>query len=484
MASLYTGDDYDEDDVLATGPLCRLSATSVTNASERLSLGEDDGATASASRVSITSSISTPDTIKQFASVSRAIGYLYQFMARYTDAIHSYQVALISYIEYHPEKDDVEVASTLQQLGHVFTSNGEGSRAIRHYKRALEMQRRLFGDGDHPTIASCLHRLATQLEQTGDVQDSLHHYTQSLEMKRRMHGAGKDHKEIASTLHRIGNLLQRMDQHQDALAHYRQSIEMLTRIHGVGVDHAGLAYSLHDSGEVLEQVGDLPGATASYEKALAMRARIYGDKAHKATAQSAVCAGRVLRQTGRLEASALRYQTALELNQRLYDRGVPDYQASPAGDEALATRYDHAEVLASHAALAGVLRQLGKSDEAQQHRDAAASMAQRMEPAQVQSVEVGEELGLVRAGEADAHEDGAAPAAGWATDPMGTRMPREWAATGNPAARRGSTISTLSTASDRPPDWPSEFEFACAGRRVSVMSTGSHVVPGPNQTYL
>lgn len=293
--NLYFDDDI-EGNIMVNSSIRRLSTASLIGASRRHSLHslhEDDFESARA-RVSITSTINTPEMISQFAGVSRAIGYVYQFTARYADAINAYKVALVSFLDCNAGQDDVEIASTLQQLGHVFTSSNDDDRAVGHYKRALDMQRRLFGEGDHPTIASCLHRLATLLEQTGEVQEALQYYTASLEMKRRIHGNGNDHKEIASTLHRIGNLLQRMNQPDNALMHYGSSIEMLTRIHGKGVDHAGIAYSVQDSGEVLEQIGNLNGAMASYEKALAIRIRIYGKKAHQSTAHSAFCCGRAM----------------------------------------------------------------------------------------------------------------------------------------------------------------------------------------------
>jgi Flp pilus assembly protein TadD len=226
--------------------------------------------------------------------------------------------------------DDVELHNA---LGWTLFQEGRSADAVTEYRRALAAS---------PNHVKAHNNIALALVELGQLEDAAEHFKTSLRFEPK--------PEIYSDL---GFIMARLGQQDEALANYRKALELDPTCASA---HFNLAVGL-------VQAGKLADAEAHYRQALP----------GKPTAEAHNGLGYVLARQGQTDEAVKEFRAAVEINPKFVPayNNLADALAKQGKLEDAAAAYEHSlaekPTPAVHNALAGVLRQLGRSAEAEEH---------------------------------------------------------------------------------------------------------------------
>jgi len=200
----------------------------------------------------------------QEATVLNNIGWLYDGLKEYDQALEHYQEALplLQEIQYR-----LGVARTQNNIGLILRDLGNFDQAQIAFQQALSLQQEI---GDRSGEANTLGNLGVVLQNMGLASAARSNFEEALAI----HQEIGDRDGEATALSNIGWAHESLEEYEQALERYRAALAIFVEIG----NRPGQAAVLGNIGRVLEKMGDQEGALDAYLESLelteALRAEI------------------------------------------------------------------------------------------------------------------------------------------------------------------------------------------------------------------
>lgn len=212
------------------------------------------------------------------AGAKNALGMLYKYTGRWSDAARLYRDALaILEAEFGPR--DIRLAPVLHNLGGVEHARGRFVHGAVYARRGLAIRERALGPND-VRVAMDAGALGALLLGTGELAAAEHMCRRALVVFERVHGAG--HLEIAVVCNNLGAIADARDRTAEARGFYRRALRIKLRLFGPA--HPDVAITWNNLGVIASRLGRTAEARTLYTRALASLERSYGPR-HRLTRQ-------------------------------------------------------------------------------------------------------------------------------------------------------------------------------------------------------
>ncbi|HEY7215378.1 MAG TPA: serine/threonine-protein kinase [Thermoanaerobaculia bacterium] len=167
--------------------------------------------------------------------------------------------------------DSPELAKYLNNLALALQRQRKYPEAARVYERALAIHRKNEGELSS-LVAGTEDNLAMVLNETGDLAGARAHNQTALAIAERLYD--RPHPNLALFLNTAGYLAAQRDAHAEAIRYYERALEVYGQT--LGLDHPDAAYTLQNLGRERALAGDAKAALALHQRALRIREKAYG----------------------------------------------------------------------------------------------------------------------------------------------------------------------------------------------------------------
>ena len=243
------------------------------------------------------------------ATLLDTIGRVYQNLALFDDAEHSFERALRLRRELRGEMHP-EVAESLERLAFLRHLQYELDEAETLSRRTLEMRRSLYGER-HREVAVSLHNLAEVLATQGRTAEAEPLFAEALTMRREL--LGDRHAEVAESLAELGLMRTNSGDPESAEPLLREAVEIWRQ--ELGSKHPTLALGLSYLAFTDLQLEDYATAEILFEEALAIQSELLGED-HPETVDTLASLGRVFYEQKRFPEAREALHRALEVHER------------------------------------------------------------------------------------------------------------------------------------------------------------------------
>ena len=282
----------------------------------------------------------------EVARVLKELGIHQWRQGRYAEAEPLYKRALAIWEQaYGPEH--LEVARTLVNLAITYRAQGKYGAAVPLYQRALGIYEKILGP-EHPLVAGGLNNLALVYRDLGDYAAAEPLLARSLQIQTKR--LGPDHPDVASGLNNLANMKRDEKDYAGAEPLYRRALAI--REHALGPEHPEVAESLEDLGVMERERGNDRAAEPLFRRALAIYEVALGPESDGV--------GYASTDLALLYERRREYPTA----EGYYKRAVQAFEKGLGAD--------HPELAECLDRYAGMLRQMGRGDDAELLQDRAA----------------------------------------------------------------------------------------------------------------
>jgi eukaryotic-like serine/threonine-protein kinase len=285
--------------------------------------------------------------------IRRTMVDVYSKLGRDDDALTNAEAAYRLAIIIHGDRDNPEVAQSLNDLGEKLDADGHVDEALPQSQAALAMWQRIY-HGDNLAIAKALCGVAYVLSDLERNDEAVPKYEEALAMQQRIKKG--DDIDIAKTLDAEALSLDGLERSADALPKHEAALAMWQRLEPG--DRPEIAHSIGGLALCFDLLGRHDEALPKHEATLEMQRRIYRTD-HSEIARTINNIGLCLDRLGRLPEALTNYEASLEMSQRIYKGDHPD----------IAIGFDN---------VAQCLEDMNRSSEALPSHEAALAMAQRI----------------------------------------------------------------------------------------------------------
>jgi eukaryotic-like serine/threonine-protein kinase len=269
------------------------------------------------------------------ASLLFTLGDVYERLGRY-DAAEPLLVESIALQRQLSNRPTLELADAINALGRLYGTTGDRKKGGGLYDEALAIRRSLL-PADDPLVAKSMINIASTRYAGGDYSGAVAGYREAFTILK-----ARNDPDQAMPLVNISAAQFQMGKYAEAAAAAREAWQINQRIHGP--DHSTTMRALAGLGWAQFSLGDHSASERTRRDVLERSRRMFGD-AHVNVAEAWYTLGHMLGTTARLEEA----ETALREGEAVW-RKLPGVMEDRAAW--------------TYSALAGVLSQRGKYDEA------------------------------------------------------------------------------------------------------------------------
>ncbi len=159
------------------------------------------------------------------------------------------------------EKDQIMLASVLNNIGHAWSSKGDYETAIAYYKNALAIWEL---SSEQTGVATILNNIGSALSHQGDADKAIDYFDRALNLDLEL--LGEDHPNTAGDLNNLGEYWRLKGDYDKAITYYERALSSAKKT--LGNDHPNVAIALNNIGLAWKNKGDNEKAIDFYEKAL------------------------------------------------------------------------------------------------------------------------------------------------------------------------------------------------------------------------
>jgi tetratricopeptide (TPR) repeat protein len=196
------------------------------------------------------------------ATCLNELASVFESQGKYNEAVELFKQVLVidkkTIGKKHPR-----YGSHLNNLANVYESQGKYDEAVELYKQALEIGENTIGN-EHPVYAIRLNNLAYTYYSQGKYDKTVELYRQVLAIDRKT--IGKEHPEHATHLNNLANVYQSQGKYDEAIELYKQAIIIDEKT--IGSEHPSYATRLNNLANVYQKQGKYREALDLFEEAL------------------------------------------------------------------------------------------------------------------------------------------------------------------------------------------------------------------------
>jgi len=277
---------------------------------------------------------------------------LYQ-IADYPRALQMLERALRAKQALQPPVPPAEIALIYYWQGVVVLFMGRFDESLVQHEEALKIRTRLFG-AEHEDVAGSHFRIGQCYRKKGDLENALFHGKKALEIRTRIFGA--EHSVVASSCNFIGMLHWSKGDLESALLHYQKAAQIQT--HVSGSLHSDVAVYVGNVGDVLKDMGRYEEALVHMQKALDIKIKLHGSKYDKVAISYS--------NIGELRMHEGKYEEALEMLEKSLEIDTQVFGSN-----------NHPHIAETKESIGQVLKEMGKTSEAQQKFTEAADIRRK-----------------------------------------------------------------------------------------------------------
>ena len=266
--------------------------------------------------LNIARNIYSKDNIELASSINN-FGSLLEVLGRLSDAEPYYFETLEMLKRLFPNGHSY-IASTLNNLGTFFLNQSNLSQSERYYRDALIAWQKL-SPTDNYQIANSLSNLGVVLEQQGRLVDAEQCHEEALGIRQELYQ--EDHIDRVTSINNLATVLVKQGRLTEAEQRFKESLATLERLFPDG--HPKIAYSLNNLGKFLKDLGRLTEAEDYLYRALEMRRELFPE-VHPDLAFSLNSFGSILDEQGRVTEAIEYYSSSLEMRKSLFPDGHLD----------------------------------------------------------------------------------------------------------------------------------------------------------------
>ena len=317
------------------------------------------------------------------ANVLNCLVHIHEQTAAYAaaEASATRSVDIMRRVRTQADGEDIDrlFVQSLTGLGDVMRIRGRYDEAEPCLREAIAIGEASLG-GEDEDVVTAVNSLAVLFKYNGRFDDAAAMYARAL---RAAEAAGANDESLATLLHNIGGLEHARGNYAAGEAPARRSVELRER--ALGPDHPHVAADLAALAAIVDGQGHHDEAEGMYERALGIFERTYGPDHYEIAVNLNNLAG-VRHAQGRTADAESLYRRALAIKEALLGNDHPDValslnnlalllegeRAAEAGPlyqralEIFVSRLDarHPKVIACAKNYAGLLRDLGRDDDA------------------------------------------------------------------------------------------------------------------------
>jgi len=219
-------------------------------------------------------------------------------------------------------KDDIDLATTLNNLAELYRSQGKYEKAEPLYQKSLGIWETKLGK-DHPDVATSLNNLAMLYMSQGKYEEAEPLYQKSLGIWETK--LGKDHPDVATSLNNLAELYRAQGKYEEREPLYQRSLGIWET--KLGKDHPHVAQSLNNLAELYRAQGKYEEAEPLYQRSLGIWETKLG-KDHPHVSQSLNNLAELYRAQGKYEEAEPLFQRSLGIRETKLGKDHPDVATS------------------------------------------------------------------------------------------------------------------------------------------------------------
>lgn len=254
-------------------------------------------------------------------SMMAVMAGVYNSMGLYKDAVPLYDSALVLQRK-TLDKNDLDLARTLNGLGRTLCSLGEYDRAEELLREGLKIRRSRLGEMS-PEVARSIEALGWLINDLGDVEAAEPLYREAVQIWSDL--PGETRPEVGLALNNLALLLHEKSDYQTADSLFRKALTLQREL--LGEDHPEVATTLYNLGQLLRDKGELEASEKMLREGLAIDRKVYGEK-NPYVAYSLTSLGLVLQDEGLYKQAGPLFREALEIRREQLGEDHPNTTAS------------------------------------------------------------------------------------------------------------------------------------------------------------
>ena len=196
--------------------------------------------------------------------------FLYEYMAKYENAIILFNRALRQTLLQNPE-DNHAVGARYIDIGLVFAEKGDYPSSIKFYQKAIDLIENI--SGEEKALATAYNNIGYSYYLLTDYPKALEYLERGLEIRTKLFG--EESKQVAESCNNIGNVYYMQKDYSKAEYYHYRAMEIHYK--NPNVSPFEVATTSHNLGLVLNEQGKYDTALEMSELALNIRLKILGE---------------------------------------------------------------------------------------------------------------------------------------------------------------------------------------------------------------
>lgn len=321
----------------------------------------------------------TPPQDPDYASTLDEIGYIYEALGDYRNAMKFYKQSMdirkkvlgvdnpnyatsiiyICYVYYNlgdwqtalkyllqvkkmKEKDlrerDPQYASLLSDIGSAYREAGDFQNALKYTMKSLEIRQQILdyhiaikhpdvtlGDSYRDAISRSYNNLGIIYSGMGDYKTAFKYYSLALEIMKQKSIQTDEDISYATSVDNLGGCYQNLEDYKNAIVCYKKAMEIRKRLQGE--EHPDYAYSLSHIGTIYRLMKDYQNSLKYHTQALEIRKKVFGTK-HPDYSSSLAHLGNIYDDMGDYQNALKYHKQAMEIYKKVYGEKHTYYAVS------------------------------------------------------------------------------------------------------------------------------------------------------------